>query len=189
MADRISALAGHYRKGFHGPRGVVGVKMQDMVGLEMHQIAAWPDTINDVGAIAAESAGASAAPGPRQAAVGSNGTLLRIEPLKWWLFGAVAPELDPESGNTLDVSHSRTHLRITGPDASEFLNRHVSLDLRDESFSVGSVGSTVIHHVGVTLWRSDNGYELFLPRGFALTLWEGFVESAAQFGLEVVPAG
>jgi hypothetical protein len=38
----------------------------------------------------------------------------------------------------------------------------------------------------VTLWRSNEGYELFLPRGFALTLWEGFVESAQQFGLEVV---
>ena len=61
-----------------------------------------------------------------------------------------------------------------------------TLDLRDEAFPVGSVASSVIHHVGVTLWRSAEGYELFIPRGFALTLWEGFLESAEQFGVEVV---
>jgi len=50
---------------------------------------------------------------------------------------------------------------------------------------VGSVASSVTHHVGVTLWRSQDGYELFIPRGFALSLWEGFVESAQQFGVEI----
>ena len=40
--------------------------------------------------------------------------------------------------------------------------------------------------LGVTLWRSDAGYELFIPRGFALCLWEGFTASAMQFGLEIL---
>ena len=65
-------------------------------------------------------------------------------------------------------------------------NRHLPLDLRPASFPVGSVASTAFHHVGVTLWRSDDGFELFLPRGFALSLWEMLLESAAQFGGEVV---
>ena len=86
----------------------------------------------------------------------------------------------------LDISHSRTQVRINGPQAESFLNRHLSLDLREQSFPVGSVASSVIHHVGVTLWRSEQGYELFIPRGFALSLWQGLVESATQFGLEVV---
>ncbi len=50
---------------------------------------------------------------------------------------------------------------------------------------MNSVASSVIHHVGVTVWRSSEGYEMFIPRGFALTLWETFVEVAEQFGLEV----
>jgi sarcosine oxidase gamma subunit len=48
------------------------------------------------------------------------------------------------------------------------------------------VAATAFHHVGVTLWRSEAGYELFLPRGFALSLWELLYESAQQFGVEVV---
>ena len=102
------------------------------------------------------------------------------------MFAGEAPQLDPETGCSLDLSHSRTHVRISGPQAAEFLNRHLSLDLREKSFPVGSVASSAIHHVGVSLWRSKEGYELFIPRGFALTLWEGFIESAGQFGLAVV---
>ncbi|HAF74482.1 MAG TPA: sarcosine oxidase subunit gamma, partial [Gammaproteobacteria bacterium] len=48
------------------------------------------------------------------------------------------------------------------------------------------VASAGIHHVGVTLRRSDAGYELFIPRGFAVSLWELLVETAEQFGLEIV---
>ncbi|MEM7208715.1 MAG: sarcosine oxidase subunit gamma [Pseudomonadota bacterium] len=188
MVDRVSALAGHYNVGHHGAPASdnTGVTLQDMTGLVLHQIAAWPDTIGEVGNMAATAAGTDAAPGPRASATGSNGTLLRIEPLKWWLFGTEALEVDPEKGNTLDVSHSRTHIRVAGPDAANFLNRHFPIDFREDSFPVGSVTSSVTHHVACAIWRSDNGYEVFLPRGFALTLWEGFVESAEQFGLEII---
>lgn len=186
MAKRASALAAHYPIGKHGASGEPGVTLEEIRDLEMHQIAAWPDTIDQVAAIAADTVGAASAPGPLSAEVGSSGVLMRIEPLKWWAYGAEPPTVDPALGNTLDVSHSRTHVRVTGPDAAEFLNRHYPLDLRDASFPVGSVASSVTHHVGCTLWRSEHGYELFIPRGFAMTLWEGFVESAGQFGLEVV---
>jgi sarcosine oxidase gamma subunit len=46
--------------------------------------------------------------------------------------------------------------------------------------------STAFHHVGITLWCSDDGFELFIPRGFALSLWEVLAETAAQFGAEIV---
>ena len=189
MVDRISALAGHYKTGKFGllkDGEKAGVILEEVKNLELHQIAAWPDTLDAVGQQAAKTAGGDSAPGPCLAAVGKQATLLRIEPLKWWLLGAEAPAVDAENGNTLDLSHSRSRLRIAGADAATFLNRHLSLDLRESSFPVGSVASTAIHHVGVTLWRSAEGYELFIPRGFALTLWEGFIESAEQFGLEVI---
>ncbi|HJP09731.1 MAG TPA: hypothetical protein QGF27_06900, partial [Arenicellales bacterium] len=59
------------------------------------------------------------------------------------------------------------------------------LDLRDAFCPVGSVASTALHHVGITLWRSEDGFELFVPRGFALSTWEILIETAAQFGAEV----
>jgi len=120
--------------------------------------------------------------------VSEHGALLRVEPLKWWLLGADAPALAPEHGASLDLSHSRTHLRISGAQAAALLNRHLPLDLREASFKEGAVASSALHHVSVTLWRSAHHYELFIPRGFALSLWEVLLESAAQFGAEVAAA-
>ena len=186
MVDRVSALAAGYKPGKFGAPGDTGVILQDMQNLVLHQVGTWAESIDEVGAIIAKQVGTQSAPGPCSSATGSTGSLLRIEPLKWWLFGAQASELDAEKGVVLDLSHSRTHIRVSGNDAVTFLNRHLPLDLRESSFPEGSVASSAIHHVGVTLWRSAEGYELFIPRGFALALWEGFVESAEQFGLEVI---
>ncbi|MCS5599280.1 MAG: hypothetical protein NZ707_05940, partial [Rhodospirillales bacterium] len=65
------------------------------------------------------------------------------------------------------------------------LNRHLPIDLREKYFPVNSVASSAIHHVSVKLWRSDTGYHLFIPRGFALSLWAIFLETASQFGYEI----
>lgn len=185
MVDRISALAGHYETGHFGDSGRTGVILQEVPGLVLYQVAAWRASIDEVGDTLARLVGADASAPPRWSSMGAHGAILRVEPLKWWLVGIEAPALDPDKGMTVDLSHSRTHLRVSGDDAAEFLNRHLPLDLRDTAFPQGAVASSATHHVGVTLWRTSGGFELFLPRGFALSLWEGFVESAGQFGLEV----
>ncbi len=186
MVDRVSALDGHYKKGRFGEAGEAGLMLQEIRDLTLHQVAAWPETLTSTGNKAARVVGKQSAPGPCAAAVGKKGALLRIEPLKWWVFGVEAPKLKPADGTALDISHSRTHLRVSGARASEFLNRNLPLDLRDEAFPVGSVASSSMHHVGVTLWRSDHGYELFMPRGFALSLWEVMFETAQQFGVDIL---
>ena len=185
MVDRVSALAGHYDVGHHGDPENTGVILEDVKGLLLHQVAVWPESIDAVGKDLAKLIGADSAAAPCTASSGKKASMLRIEPLKWWLFGIEAPNLDAEQGMTLDVSHSRTHIRVTGNSAAEFLSRHFPIDFRTDSFPEGAVASSVTHHVGVTLWHSKHGYELFIPRGFALALWEGFVESAEQFGLEI----
>jgi heterotetrameric sarcosine oxidase gamma subunit len=185
MAERVSALAGHYTRGRFGEAGAIGVTLAEVPDLTLHQVAAWPDTVTAAGNKAARAVGVKTAPGPCLAAAGAKGALLRIEPLKWWVYGAPAPALKPAEGATLDLSHARTHVRVAGPQAAACLNRLIPLDLREAAFPIGSVGSTALHHVGVTLWRSRDGYELFLPRGFALSLWEILTETAAQFGAEI----
>jgi heterotetrameric sarcosine oxidase gamma subunit len=185
MVDRVSALAGHNLPGHRGDSSKSGVILREPQDLLLHQVAAWRDSIDEVGKTLANTIGAAAAAGPCSAVTGSKGSMLRIEPMKWWLVGIAAPAFDAEQAVTLDLSHSRTRLCVAGDDAAEFLNRHFPLDLREASFPVGTVASSATHHVGVTLWRSGEGYELFIPRGFALSLWEGFVESAEQFGVEI----
>ncbi|MDC1287936.1 sarcosine oxidase subunit gamma [Gammaproteobacteria bacterium] len=185
MVDRISALDGHNLPGHRGDSAKTGVILREPQDLMLYQVAAWSDSIDEVGKTLANTIGADAVAGPGSAVTGSKGSMLRIEPMKWWLLGIAAPEFDAEQAATLDLSHSRTRLCIAGDAAAEFLNRHFPLDLREASFAVGSVASSATHHVGVTLWRSAEGYELFIPRGFALSLWAGLTESAEQFGVEI----
>ena len=186
MVERVSALEGHYRQGRFGSEGGIGVILTEVRDLCLHQVAAWPETITTVGEQIAGSIGAEYAPGPCSSRNGSSASLLRIEPLKWWVYGAEAPAVADDHGAILDLSHSRTHLRISGPQAAALLNRLLPLDLRPASFGVGAVASSALHHVGVTLWRTEHGYELFVPRGFAVAVWEIIVETASQFGAEVV---
>jgi heterotetrameric sarcosine oxidase gamma subunit len=189
MDNRNSALAGHYQPGKSGillNGETAGVRLQDVGGLKLYQVAAWANSIDAVGAQVANTVGCERAPGPCEAASVGEVAALRVEPLKWWLYGVEAPDVDAEQGAILDISHSRTQVRVSGPEAATLLNRHLPLDLREQSFPIGSVASTMIHHVGVTLWRSEDGYDLFIPRGFALSLWESIVESATQFGVEIV---
>ena len=112
--------------------------------------------------------------------------MLRKEPLKWWIIGSKIENISPEEGHIIDLSHSQTHIRISGKDSIALLNRHLPIDLRETFFPINSVASTAFHHCSVTLWRSTKGYELFLPRAFALSLWEILIESAAQFGYEIL---
>ena len=186
MAERVSSLAGDYTRGYHGREGQTGVILCDMPNLMLQQVAAWPETLEQVGAKAAQAVGLATAPGPGQTNTGSAGVLLRVEPLKWWLYGTTLADLSPDAGCLLDLSHARTHVRVSGPDAATCLNRHLPVDLRHGTCPVGSVVSTALHHVAVTLWRSEHGFELFLPRGFALSCWEVLMETAEQFGVEVV---
>ena len=132
-----------------------------------------------------QAIGADRAPGPGYAVSTERGTALRVEALKWWLLDCSELSVDPQVGTSLDLSHSRTRVLITGPEAGLCLSRLLPIDLREKNFSIGHVASSGIHHVGVTLWRSRRGYELFIPRGFALSIWELLLETAEQFGSEV----
>ena len=186
MVERASALSGHYQRGDFGKGGEAGVILSEVSGLVLHQLSAWPDTLDQVAFMGAQACVVDKAPGPGRAAVGSRGALLRIEPLKWWCYGSQLPELAAEAGTALDLSHSRIHLRVRGQAAQACLNRLVPVDLRPNGCPLDSVMSTVFHHVGITLWHSKDGFELFVPRGFALSLWEVLTDTAAQFGAEVV---
>lgn len=190
MVERVSALSGHYSKGPLGGQGECGVTLSQVANLSLMQIAAWPDTLDEVGARAAQLIEADTAPGPGRVVSTPKGALLRVEPLKWWLVGGgnieLPSALEPMQGSILELSHSRTHLGISGPQAGLLLNRYLPLDLRDAQFPVGTVASTAFHHTGVTLWRSERGFEIFIVRGFALSLWQLLLEGGAQFNAKVV---
>ena len=185
-AKRTSALEGHYLPGHFGDHLDSNIIFDELSDLILHQIAFWPEKVRKIEPLLADLVGKNSIPKPGNSKVEGNIALLRIEPLKIWILGTAGPQCKTDEGVKLDISHSRTHLRISGADATKLLNSYLPIDLRETSFPIGSVVSTAFHHVGVTLWRTEAGYELFLPRGFALSLWELLLEGAAQFGYDVI---
>lgn len=189
MANPLSALQDQLTPIVSGMSDTSDVTLQEVHPFALTQIAAWPETVFETGKMAAKLAGCSTAPGPGHSIVGRNGNLLRIEPLKWWLISQASmgkvPELPAETGPALDLSHSRTWIRVNGSRAVTLLNHFLPIDLRVGAFEQGAVASTAFHHVGVTLWRESAGYSLLLPRSFAASLWEILSESTQQYGLEV----
>lgn len=196
MLEKFSALASHYHTGLAGDVGSdgPGITLREIHDAGLWQISGWPGTMEEVGARLADIVGAEAAPGPLKSAAGPKGILIRTQPFVWWLtraseeIGKDAMAIDAELGTALDLSHSRTIIRIEGPRARNLLNRGLSTDLRPASFPEGSFAGGAIHQVGVNLHHRDGGYDLYIPRGFAVTLWEFLTETAAQWGCEVAQA-
>jgi len=185
MANRSSALKSNYPVGINTANNESRLQLSEIKNLQLTQVAVWPDSINKVGSYIANHLNLNDYATPNRAIVNNSAVMMRIEPLKWWIIGSGVPTLSSDDGTFLDLSHSLTHLEISGPSASLFLNRHLPIDLRENHFPVNSVATSAIHHVSVKLWRSDSGYNLFIPRGFALSLWEIFLETASQFGYEI----
>ncbi len=190
MADVVSPLDGHLVVGRLGDAEQPAVSLSEVGEHTLFQLAAWPETLAQTGEAAAKALGLSAAPGPGRAAFGNSGTLMRVEPLKWWLIAegsmvSAPAAISPEDGSLLDLSHSRTWLKVNGEKADGLLNHFLPIDLRESSFPSGSVASTTFHHIGVTLWRNEGDINLLLPRSFAAALWQMLYESALQYGVDV----
>ena len=185
MTKRSSALESNYSVGINVTNDKSQLQLREIKNLQLTQVAAWPDSINKVGSYITNHLNLNEYATPNKAIINNSVVMMRIEPLKWWIIGSDVPALSSDDGTSLDLSHSFTHLEISGPSASLFLNRHLPIDLREKYFPLNSVASSSIHHVSVKLWRSDTGYHLFIPRGFTLSLWEIFLETASQFGYEI----
>lgn len=190
MADHASFASTGLAQGRYGKPGTPGVTFAEVTGFGLYRIAGWPDTMAKVARRAAEAAGSKDAPGPGRSVAGDTGALLRVEPLAWWMFRETdrtpVAELGAADGVILDLSASRRLIRITGPQTPALLNAFLPLDLRESQFVPDSVASSAFHHVGVTLWRDDDTWNLFLPRSFSGSLVELLSESALQHGLEVL---
>ena len=186
MVNRASALETNYKIGSVKVDKKITLIFKEIRDLDIKQIAAWPLTIESVGLKLASIINEKDAPGFNEAFSNKNKHVLRTEPLKWWMIGESNIEITSEEGAIIDLSHAFTSIEIKGESVIKFLNRHLPLDLREQSFPVNSIASSAIHHVSVKIWRTELGYRLFIPRGFALSIWKILLETAAQFGYEIL---
>ena len=193
MTNWSSAINRDRQLGRYGADEDVGIILAEIQPATQMQFAAWPDTLDHMGALAMATAGVAAVPAAGRVSRAGDVSLLRIEPLKWWLVSPApvatsllgASGVESGVGAVLDISDARCWITVTGPRAATLLGHCLPLDLRPAALTDDAVVSSAIHHVGVTLWRADDGFNLLVPRSYAASIWLLLFELAQQYGAQV----
>ena len=185
MLNRKSAIIEKYNVGKYPFEDNIKIIFSENHNLTIQQIAAWPDEISNIEKLLSDQLGLQQNIDFNRGEILNNNSVWRMEPSKWWLLGT-SIEVPKNLGTSLELSHAFTSISIDGEKSDILLNRHLPLDLRLDSFSINSSASSAIHHVSVKLFRiSEKEFRLFIPRGFALSIWEILIETASQFGYEI----
>ena len=186
MLNRNSAIIEKYNIGKYPLEDKTEIILFENRNLIIQQIAVWPDEIPNVEKFFFDQLGVHKNIDFNRGKILNNNSLWRMEPSKWLLLGSTI-NLPENLGTSLELSHAFTSITIKGEKSDILLNRHLPLDLRLDNFSIHSSASSAIHHVSVKLFRlSEKEFRLFIPRGFALSIWEILLETASQFGYEII---
>jgi len=198
MPEIRSALSAHFhpgRFGFEG--GELPLVLSEQPLGTLIQLSGWPDNFEQAATPVLQRLG-FAGLGDFNHAQAAGGLLaFRIAPERVLLRLASSVGLESlgEAAQTpaLDLSHSRTVLRVAGAAAADLLARGLPIDLGAAVFPAGRFVQSGIHSIGVMVHRlaDDNGapvFEIYVPRSYAVTIWEFLTESAVPFGYRISKA-
>lgn len=180
----------------------VGVTVSDLDGTGLASVQAFGSS----GAALAEQVraryGLALPEGPRRVEAGGT-AFLGTGPGRWFasrdaggndFATALAAQLDGLAA-VADQSAGYAMLRLQGPALRQVFAKGVNIDLHPDAFAVGDVAATAIAHIGVTLWRLDDGadgapvFELALFRSMAGSFWHWLSLSAGEWGLRAAARG
>lgn len=191
MAELLASLPPTRRlpKGRHGaPAGAAGVVLTERavrVATVMARKGRTDATIERLAGIF------GVAPVDRPVAIFASGTtMVGIGPGRWTIAGAtlgdveatLAPALD-EVAAVVDQSGGQVAFHLTGASVEEVMASLVAIDLEPSVFPVGAAATTTVAHVGVTLWRTVDGFVLLVGRSFAVAFERAVVASAERLGV------
>jgi heterotetrameric sarcosine oxidase gamma subunit len=103
-------------------------------------------------------------------------------PDSWLAMGPGASELGQKIGHlavTTAQSDGLSLFRVSGPFARVILGKLVPIDLHESVFPPDGVALTLAAHIGIRLWREEDGFVLACFRSFAGSLYHALTEAEA----------
>ncbi|MDQ0511624.1 sarcosine oxidase subunit gamma [Ancylobacter amanitiformis] len=183
--------AGHY-----GVADMTGVAARRIEGLSIATLApargaeaAITETMRQ--ALAMELPGASRAvfAGARTLIGTAPGRWLALSSLDRDIAGTLRAALGPLAAIT-DQSDAFIALDLAGPKVADTLAKGALIDLDPRVFLPGMAATTVLAHIGITLWRREEAtWRLLVARSFEAALLRFLVSSAAEYGFELDARG
>jgi len=178
-----------------GSPGQAGVTATERADLQIATVSAR----GDPGALSARvrsACGVDLPFGPRVSA-GGRITFMGIGPRTWLAIregaGALSDELRHElreAAAVADQSDGYAVMRLSGAKVRATFEKGLGVDLHPRLFRAGDGAVTACAHLGVILWQLDEmpTYEVAVFRSLAAAFWQWLSESAAEYGLAVVPS-
>jgi len=179
-----------------------GITVADRDGIGLATVLARKGRTTALATRLNERFGLALPEGPTRAAAGAI-AFAGIGPGAWLAtseadgngFAAALRQAIGEFAAVVDQSDGYAVLRLDGPRLRAVLAKGVPLDLHERVFRPGDVATTLVSHMGATLWRlpdaSDGSpsFEIAIHRSMARSFWHWLSESAAEFGLAGMTAG
>ncbi|WP_193369100.1 sarcosine oxidase subunit gamma [Pelagibius marinus] len=200
ISPAVSPLRGHSEA--RVPAGDAAVTLTERKLVSLVQVAAWPETAEQVEGILASLIGCAPPQGPAGSSGDAGGAILALSPGRWLvesgdprLAARLGEQIPPALGAVADLSHARIAIRVSGPKAAWVLAKGLALDLHPQAFPPMKVAQSAVHEVGVVVRRlsadklGGDSFDLYVYRGFALSFWDWLTEAAAETGYRVDPPG
>ena len=187
MLEFRSPLNTKLQAGRFGAQGETGITLGERPVRDLWQIAGWGDF--EAAAIEVLSdLGLDGLGSYFLASKAKGRTAWRIAPDKILIenAGDLSGHMSADLA-TLDLSHARTAILLSGTQARDVLSQLIAIDVTEAAFSEGRFLQTGIHHVGVLIQcMEQNAFEIYVPVTWAETVWEVICENAKPFGVEIV---
>ena len=103
---------------------------------------------------------------------------------------ALRDALDGQHAAVTDVSHSRTILALSGPDAHAVLAKGCPLDFHPRVFGPGRCAQSRLAKCQVLIHQTSAApaFEIYVHRSFAHYAWTWLEDAGREFGVRTAPA-
>lgn len=190
----VSPLGALFPPGQHGAIGDEGpgLTLHERRPARIMQLTAWPDTVDalDQWVLAATTLALPRAPGTTRDKEGL--CILNMGPGRFWI---IAEEVDPARepgapdmslGVATTLSDAHALVRVEGAAAARLMMKAMAIDLNEGTTPPGRVIHSAIHHMPVTLHRlTEDCFDIYVFRGFAVSLWQWLMDAGLEFGIEI----
>ena len=196
MPELRSALAAHIKPGRFGAAGGQLVLSERPLGT-LIQLSGWRDSFEDAARPLMARFGLDGGGAFDRAQASAKALAFRVAPERVLLrpaspddWAAARGSIDPAQTPILDLSHSRTLLRVAGVAAADLMARLMPIDFDAQAFGPGRFVQSGIHSTAVLAHRADAAdgapvFDIYMPRSFAASLWDFITQTAMPFGYRV----
>ncbi len=196
MLERTSPLTSvlkHGRFGNPAPEARP-ILIAEMYGRRLVQVTSWPDTLESVQAKIKAAANLPPAATAGRAVTTDGVTIMRMGPYRYWVIterdaSADLSEITEDEAAVVELTDSRTVLRIQGESPRQILAKGLPIDLHKSVFPRGSIAQGSIGHIGVVVHlvsaSTDDTFDLYVSSGFARSFWDWLTLAATEFGYEI----